>query len=66
MGAMAVGMDRDMTCSPCYRSKLQDCHRALSCLRHILPGDVYRACKKMLALSRGSGLVGAGCDVVST
>jgi ADP-heptose:LPS heptosyltransferase len=66
MGAMAVGIDRDMTCSPCYRSKLEDCHRGLACLRHILPGDVYRACRKMLALSAGGTSVGAGCDVVST
>ena len=50
IGALAIGIDRDMTCSPCYRSKLEECHRALACLRQILPGDVYRACKRMLLL----------------
>ena len=57
MGASAVGIDRDMTCSPCYRSKLEDCHRSLACLRHILPGDVFRACKKLLALSAAPAVV---------
>jgi ADP-heptose:LPS heptosyltransferase/GT2 family glycosyltransferase len=52
IGALAIGIDRDMTCSPCYRSKLEDCHRALACLRQILPGDVHRACKRLLSLSR--------------
>jgi ADP-heptose:LPS heptosyltransferase/GT2 family glycosyltransferase len=69
MGALAVGIDRDMTCSPCYRSKLEDCHRALACLRHILPGDVYRACKKLLALSAlqpEHGEILSACDVVAT
>jgi ADP-heptose:LPS heptosyltransferase len=53
IGELAIGIDRDMNCSPCYRSKLEDCHRALACLRQILPGDVYRACKRMLSLKNG-------------
>ena len=54
IGELAIGIDRDMNCSPCYRSKLEDCHRALACLRQILPGDVYRACKRMLSLKYGA------------
>ncbi len=50
VGVLAIGIDRDMTCSPCYRARLDECHRALACLRQILPGDVYRACKRMLSL----------------
>ena len=52
IGNLAVGVDRDMTCSPCYRSKLEDCHRSLACLRQILPGDVHRICQRMLSIRR--------------
>jgi ADP-heptose:LPS heptosyltransferase/GT2 family glycosyltransferase len=54
IGELAIGIDRDMNCSPCYRSKLEDCHRSLACLRQILPGDVYKACERMLPLRQKS------------
>jgi O-antigen biosynthesis protein len=51
LGATAIGIRRRMTCSPCYLLKASDCHRKLACLQ-IGAGDVYRACRRMLALSR--------------
>lgn len=40
---------RVMTCSPCYLSKPEDCGRGLACLRGLLPGDVLRLCRQLLA-----------------
>ncbi len=61
MGPAAVGIRRDMTCSPCYLAKVSDCHRGLACLHGIRVGDVYRACRRLLALSRRpAGAVDAG------
>jgi ADP-heptose:LPS heptosyltransferase len=52
MGETAVALRRDMTCSPCYLSRIADCHRNLACMRGLKPGDVYRACVRLLALGR--------------
>jgi len=51
VGPAAVALRRDMSCSPCYLSRIADCHRNLACLRGLKPGDVYRACERMLALA---------------
>ncbi len=50
MGPLAVAMTRDMSCAPCYLTKMEECGRGFACLRQLLPGDVYRACKRFLAL----------------
>jgi ADP-heptose:LPS heptosyltransferase len=50
MGPAALALRRDMTCSPCYLSRLSDCHRNLACMRGLKPGDVHRACQKLLGL----------------
>jgi ADP-heptose:LPS heptosyltransferase/GT2 family glycosyltransferase len=50
-GTHALAIQRVMTCSPCYHSKLEDCHRELACLRGLLPADVLRVCQRLLATS---------------
>jgi hypothetical protein len=51
VGPSAVAIARDMVCSPCYLSKVEDCHRGLACLRQLEPGRVYDACKRLLLLA---------------
>ena len=51
VGPRAVAIARDMVCSPCYLSKVEDCHRGLACLRELEPGRVYEACKRLLLLA---------------
>ncbi len=53
LGPSAVAIRRAMTCSPCYLAKVSDCHRGLACLTGIGVGDVYRECRRLLALSGG-------------
>jgi len=50
MGETAIALRRDMSCSPCYLSRISDCHRDLACMRGLRPGDVYRECVRLLAL----------------
>jgi ADP-heptose:LPS heptosyltransferase len=52
LGPAAIGIRRDMTCSPCYLAKVSDCHRALACLHGIRVADVHRACRRLLSLAR--------------
>ena len=49
VGPMAVALQRDMSCSPCYLEKASLCPRGLACLTGLSPGDVYAACERMLA-----------------
>lgn len=51
LGPAAVAMNRDMSCAPCYSSKMEECHRGFACLRQLLPGDVFRMCRRLLAVS---------------
>ncbi len=68
MGINACAIHRVMTCSPCYHSKLEDCHRGLACLRGLLPADVLRVCQRLLGASAPghSGEQPAGRPTVST
>ncbi len=50
-GARALTIRRDMSCSPCYLTRATDCPRALACLSGIGVADVFRACRRMLALA---------------
>jgi O-antigen biosynthesis protein len=54
-GENAVAVYREMSCAPCYLSKLAECNRELACLRGLLPGDVYAVCRRLLAPSRLAG-----------
>ncbi len=43
LGPRAVALRRNMTCSPCYLAKAEDCPRALACLRFLEPNLVHEA-----------------------
>ena len=47
-GPLAVAIRRDMSCAPCYISKVEECHRKLACLTRLTPGDVLEACAPLL------------------
>jgi ADP-heptose:LPS heptosyltransferase/GT2 family glycosyltransferase len=49
VGRRAVALRRDMTCSPCYLAKAEDCPRALACLRHLEPSMVHQTASMLLA-----------------
>ena len=57
LGPFTLTLRRDMTCGPCYIALAADCPRKLACLQGINVGDVYRACRRMLALRPHSGAV---------
>jgi ADP-heptose:LPS heptosyltransferase/GT2 family glycosyltransferase len=48
IGAHAVALRRDMSCSPCYLENAEDCPRSLACLRLLEPASVYRTADLML------------------
>jgi O-antigen biosynthesis protein len=56
LGPMAVAVQREMTCGPCYLDKPTRCARGLACLQGLRPGDVFRVCEQMLgpALRHGA------------
>ncbi|HEX5326444.1 MAG TPA: glycosyltransferase family 9 protein [Acetobacteraceae bacterium] len=51
MGAQAVALARQMSCSPCYYSQRSDCVRDLACIRQLDPGTVFSVCRQFLAAS---------------
>jgi len=53
VGANAVALRRNMTCSPCYLAKAEDCPRALACLRQLEPNLVYETANLLLARLAG-------------
>ena len=48
IGPTAVALRRNMTCSPCYLAKAEDCPRALACLKFFEPALVYEAADLLL------------------
>lgn len=50
LGPAAMGLRREMSCSPCYLAFARDCHRGLACLRGIRVGEVWRNARRLLAL----------------
>lgn len=48
IGPNAVALRRNMTCSPCYLAKAEDCPRSLACLRFLEPNLVYETADMML------------------
>jgi hypothetical protein len=52
LGVDAVGVRKDVNCSPCYRQKVSDCHRNLACLRDLAPGYVARKASKLVQVGR--------------
>lgn len=57
IGPRAVAVAREVVCSPCYLSLLEDCHRGLACMRQLSPEIVYRACRRLLLLGEGPEVV---------
>jgi ADP-heptose:LPS heptosyltransferase/GT2 family glycosyltransferase len=53
MGPHALAVRRSVECSPCYLTKVKDCHRNLACLRELRPAEVYPVCQRLLALGWG-------------
>jgi ADP-heptose:LPS heptosyltransferase/GT2 family glycosyltransferase len=48
IGPHAVALRRNMTCSPCYLAKAEDCPRSLACLRFFEPNLVYETADMLL------------------
>ncbi len=55
LGPRAVALRRNMTCSPCYLAKAEDCPRALACLRFLEPDLVYQAAITLLKPTAPAG-----------
>ena len=60
VGRRAVALRRNMTCSPCYLAKAEDCPRALACLRHLEPAVVHQTATMLLARPVVWVVAGAG------
>jgi ADP-heptose:LPS heptosyltransferase/GT2 family glycosyltransferase len=56
VGPTAIALQRDMTCSPCYLAKVEDCPRSLACLRLLHPATIYEMAVTMLNASRSAAL----------
>ena len=52
IGRRAMALRRNMTCSPCYLARQEDCPRNLACLRQLEPASVWEVCRTMLATSQ--------------
>jgi hypothetical protein len=48
-GPLAIALQREMECSPCYLPSPKLCPRNLSCLTGLMPGRVYDTCRMFLA-----------------
>jgi O-antigen biosynthesis protein len=59
-GPVAIAIHRAMNCAPCGLQLAAECPRGLACLRRLDPGEVYRACRRLLALRLGVGAPGDG------
>lgn len=49
MGERTVAMHRNMSCSPCYLSRADDCPRGLACIKMLEPAHVHRMAEMFLA-----------------
>lgn len=50
VGPYAVALRREMACGPCYITDVASCPRDLACLTGLRPGEVYEACRRLLAI----------------
>jgi ADP-heptose:LPS heptosyltransferase/GT2 family glycosyltransferase len=57
LGDNAVAIRRNMSCSPCYLEKSNDCPKELACIRGLGAGSVYRLAARMLAIRGNSATV---------
>ena len=49
IGRRAVALRRNMTCSPCYLARMEDCPRGFACMRGLEPGAVQEVSEILLA-----------------
>jgi ADP-heptose:LPS heptosyltransferase/GT2 family glycosyltransferase len=49
VGRRAVALRRNMSCSPCYLARAEDCPRDLACLRQLEPSIVHQTAELLLA-----------------
>ena len=49
IGQRAVALRRNMTCSPCYLARLEDCPRNFACMRGLEPTSVQEVAEVFLA-----------------
>ena len=49
IGKRAVAVRRNMTCSPCYLARLEDCPRGFACMRGLEPTSVQEVSEVFLA-----------------
>lgn len=60
LGRKAIAVRRDMSCSPCYLERPEDCPRALACITQLEAIPVYRACEDYLPQAqRGAAAQGS-------
>jgi ADP-heptose:LPS heptosyltransferase len=52
-GETAITARRNVSCSPCYRAKIELCHRNLACLRGLQPAAIADMCRSLIKLERG-------------
>jgi len=57
VGRRAVAVRRNMTCSPCYLSRLEDCPRNFGCMRGLHPAAVHEVAQRFLARPVGPRIV---------
>ena len=66
MGERAVALHRNMSCSPCYLAKADDCPRGLACIRLLEPALVHRMAETFLARPVGPAAPRAAMPVLAT
>lgn len=49
VGERAVAVRRDMTCSPCYLARMEDCPRGYACMNGLEPAAVHETAQILLA-----------------
>jgi O-antigen biosynthesis protein len=57
LGEIALAIKRDVSCSPCYLAKREDCHREVACLNGLAPADVLSACRRLLGAKHGIRII---------
>ncbi|HEX4368060.1 MAG TPA: glycosyltransferase family 9 protein [Rhodopila sp.] len=57
VGLNAVALRRNMTCSPCYLARAEDCPRSLECLRLLEPNLVYETANLLLKRTAAAPVV---------
>jgi ADP-heptose:LPS heptosyltransferase/GT2 family glycosyltransferase len=63
LGPNAVALRRNMTCSPCYLARAEDCPRSLACLQFLEPNLVYETADLLLKRPRPEIAVDAAIEI---